>query len=121
MVHFFVEIRDTRFGVDVAVTRLSNRTVYLESDEYYIFSIRNLGRLVSGELTFLRVADVLCVRRVRLVAGNVLAIHVSEDLVHGVSVTIQDRIHALLFYNWLLTHGDDFVDIAETLYENYRR
>ena len=121
MVHFFVEIRDTRFGVSVAVTRLSSRTVYLESDEYYIFSIRNLGRLVSGELTFLRVAEVLCVRRVRLVAGNVLAIHVSEDLVHGVSVTIQDRIHALLFYNWLLNHGDDFVDIAETLYENYRR
>ena len=116
MVHFFVEIRDTRFGVSVAVTRLSSRTVYLESDEYYIFSIRNLGRLVSGDLTFVRVADVLYAR-----PDDVLAIHVSEDLVHGVSVTIQDRIHALLFYNWLLTHGDDFVDIAETLYENYRR
>ena len=115
MVHFFVEIRDTRFGVSVAVTRLSNRTVYLDSDEYYIFSIRNLGRLVSGDLTFVRVADVLYAR-----PGDVLAIHVSDDLVNGVSVTIQDRIHALLFYNWLLNHGDDFVDIAETLYENYR-
>jgi hypothetical protein len=115
MVHFFVEIRDTRFGVSVAVTRLSSRTVYLESDEYYIFSIRNLGRLVSGDLDFVRVADVLYTR-----LDDVLAIHVSDDLVNGVSVRIQNRIHARLFYRWLLNHGDDFVDIAETLYENYR-
>ena len=111
MVHFFVAIN----GVSATVTRSSSRTVYLDSDEYYVFSIRNLGRLVSGDLTFVRVVDILCAR-----LDDVLAIHVSDNRVNGVSVTMQDRVCARLFYRWLLDHGDDFVVIAETLYENYR-
>lgn len=115
MVNFFVEIRDTPLGFRAVATRSSLRTVYLDSDRYYVFRIANLGRLVTNDLTFVRVEeDVLLAD-----AGDMLAIHVANGRFSGVSVTIQNQAYANIFRDWLFNNAVDFLFNVLRLYAAY--